>query len=101
MSHYTDRDIEAQGGYYTRHVSAMTAERLHEKSDIAAELAHRDIEIVRLRAERDEARALLREIELWLLDDRLTKWAYIEGGDFYIAAVGYAARIDAALKDEK
>lgn len=47
---YADRDVEDQGGYYTRHVSAMTGERLHEKSDIAAELAHRDIEIDALRA---------------------------------------------------
>jgi hypothetical protein len=28
--------------YYSRHVLAMTAEKLHEKSDIAAELAFRD-----------------------------------------------------------
>jgi hypothetical protein len=39
------------GGYYIRHVEAMTAEGLHEKSAIAAELAHRDIEIVRLSRE--------------------------------------------------
>ena len=33
------------------HVMAMTAENLHSKSDIAAELAHRDMEIDRLEKE--------------------------------------------------
>lgn len=47
---YSERDIEAQGQVYCDHVRAMTVEGLHAKSDIAAELAHRDIEIERLRA---------------------------------------------------
>lgn len=45
---YCDRDIEQldeDGNYYCTHVMAMTAEGLHEKSDIAAELAWRDREI--------------------------------------------------------
>lgn len=45
---YAERDIIAQGQTYCDHVMAMTAESLHSKSDIAAELAHRDIEIERL-----------------------------------------------------
>lgn len=49
MKHYTERDIIGQGVHYANHVQAMTAEGLHAKSDIAAELAHRDIEIHRLR----------------------------------------------------
>ena len=48
--HYAKRDHQAQGAYYTNHVSAMTGEGLHSKSAIAAELAHRDMEIDRLRA---------------------------------------------------
>ena len=47
---YADRDIceqDAKGGFYFKHVLAMTAEGLHSKSDIAAELAHRDIIIQR------------------------------------------------------
>jgi hypothetical protein len=43
--YYEERDImslDRIGGYYIRHVGAMTAEKLHNKSDIAAELAHRD-----------------------------------------------------------
>ncbi len=43
--HYAERDIMAMdraGNYYCRHVSAMTREGLHSKSDIAAELGFRD-----------------------------------------------------------
>ena len=47
---YAQRDHMAQGNYYVRHVYSMTGEALHAKSAIAAELAHRDIEIDRLRA---------------------------------------------------
>jgi len=46
---YAKRDTEAQGSHYTKHVCHMTGEGLHDKSEIAAELAHRDIEIERLR----------------------------------------------------
>lgn len=48
MKHYAERDLMALGEYYTRHVDAMTAEELHSKSDIAAELAHRDMLIDKL-----------------------------------------------------
>ena len=50
---YADRDIceqDAKGGFYFKHVLAMTAEGLHSKSDIAAELAHRDLRIQQLEA---------------------------------------------------
>lgn len=52
MKHYSERDImelDRNGNYYTRHVSAMTSEKLHSKSDIAAELGFRDAELDRLR----------------------------------------------------
>jgi hypothetical protein len=39
---YAERDLDMLGEYYTRHVEAMTAEGLHDKSAIAAELAWRD-----------------------------------------------------------
>lgn len=48
MKHYRQRDIESQGDHFIRHLDAMTAERLHAKSDIAAELAHRDLLIAAL-----------------------------------------------------
>jgi len=46
---YAQRDIELLGEHYIKHVSAMTGEGLHKKSDIAAELAWRDAEIERLK----------------------------------------------------
>lgn len=48
MNFYAARDImslDREGGHYSRHVAAMTAEDLHEKSEIAAELAFRDFRI--------------------------------------------------------
>ena len=47
---YTERDIIEQGDYYSRHTSAMTGEGLDRKSNIAAELAHRDIQIDQLQS---------------------------------------------------
>lgn len=46
---YAQRNHPAQGDFYLRHIDAMTVEGLNDKSAIAAELAHRDIEIERLR----------------------------------------------------
>jgi hypothetical protein len=39
---YAERDTESLCNYYMRHVMAMTAEGLHSKAEIAAELAWRD-----------------------------------------------------------
>lgn len=52
--HYAERDVRALGHHYINHVAAMTNEGLHSKSDIAAELAHRD-------QERDELLAALKD----------------------------------------
>jgi hypothetical protein len=57
---YAERDIVKQGQPYCDHVSAMTVEGLHAKSAIAAELAHRDIEIATLTAELGAMRASVR-----------------------------------------
>lgn len=43
--------LDEAGGYYMRHVFAMIREALHSKSDIAGELAWRDMEIDRLKSE--------------------------------------------------
>jgi hypothetical protein len=48
MNLYAKRDVRALGKFYTAHMQAMTAENLHEKSDIAAELAFRDQQIAAL-----------------------------------------------------
>lgn len=50
MTEYAERDTRNQR-HYAKHVSAMTGEKLHSKSAIAAELAHRDEVIDNLRAE--------------------------------------------------
>lgn len=50
---YAERDIigmDSKGGHYCRHISAMTREDLHSKSDIAAELGFRDMVIAELEA---------------------------------------------------
>lgn len=50
--HYAERaidELDLAGGYYTRHVNAMTAEVLNSKSAIAAELAVRDFVIDNLK----------------------------------------------------
>lgn len=53
---YADRDamaLDGAGGYYMRHVMAMTGEQLHSKGDIAAELGWRDMQIDALQKELD------------------------------------------------
>jgi hypothetical protein len=67
---YAERDIIGQGNFYSRHTSAMTGEGLHSKSDIAAELAHRDIQIEQLqeqvaKANTDRDSALDAEVVAW------------------------------------
>ena len=59
---YGKRDIVAQGQKYIDHITAMTAEELFGKSNIAAELAHRDIEIEDLRADNKRLREALEEL---------------------------------------
>jgi hypothetical protein len=51
VKQYADRNPRALGQYYINHVSAMTKEGLHAKSDIAGELAFRDKRIDELEAE--------------------------------------------------
>lgn len=48
IKRYAKRDIETLGQRYMDHLKAMTLEGLESKSDIAAELAYRDVEIDRL-----------------------------------------------------
>lgn len=45
---YPKHDAEQLGEWYARHFEAMTAEGLHGKSDIAAQLAWRDKKIAAL-----------------------------------------------------
>lgn len=60
MAEYAKRDMEAldvAGGFYCRHISAMTTERLERKSAIAAELGFRDMRIAELEKEIKALRA--------------------------------------------
>lgn len=63
---YAERDIFDQGEHFTRHMTALTAEGLHAKTDIAAELAHRDIEVERLTGTVRQ----LKEAIYWALGER-------------------------------
>lgn len=54
---YAARELKALGHRYTAHMQAMTAENVHSKSDIAAELAWRDWVIECERHARDTLRA--------------------------------------------
>lgn len=61
---YAERDIEEldeEGGYYIRHVSAMTGEGLHLKRAIAGELGYRDMVIDGLKKANE---ILLRDYDL-------------------------------------
>lgn len=52
VNQYADRDLMAldkAGNHYCRHVDHMTREGLHSKSDIAAELGWRDMQIDELK----------------------------------------------------
>ena len=56
VKRYEERDIMAldeAGGFYCRHIDAMTGEGLHGKSDIAAELGYRDMQIQALQADNE------------------------------------------------
>ena len=63
VKQYAYRDafaLDKAGGYYVRHVQAMTAEQLHSKADIAAELAWRDQRADRLAERLERAREWMR-----------------------------------------
>lgn len=48
---YQKRDPEELGEHYMKHIDRMTIEGLYDKSDIACELAWRDMEIEELKKE--------------------------------------------------
>lgn len=63
--------------HYSLHVSAMTTEGLHEKTDIAAELAFRDAQIDKLRRFVDAARSQLRREKFAAIQKRAKAMADI------------------------
>jgi len=113
---YAGRDImglDKKGGHYSRHLSAMTGEALHDKSDIAAELAYRDARIAQLEADcaahkaaeetqialRQKADERVRELEMMFvaLQDGATDLIHATNED----EAGDAIAIIAACNDEK
>lgn len=63
---YAARDamqLDHDGGYYYRHVHAMTQYGLHSKSDIAAELGFRDRHIDHLKAVLKAAQDFVSNVE--------------------------------------
>lgn len=79
VKQYADRDsmaMDMAGNYYCRHVNAMTVEGLHAKSDIAGELAWRDMEIDRLVAALAKANSGFEEFERkWYLEQEARETA--------------------------
>lgn len=73
MNIYGQRDHEEQGEHYMRHLDRMTREKLHDKSAIAGELAHRDILIEQLRKAVALARPELHALYFQLTHKRLEK----------------------------
>ena len=63
MSEYRERDIDDLGDNYFRHISAMTGEKLHSKSAIAAELAFRDMRIAELEAKVAEQQTEIKRLK--------------------------------------
>ncbi len=78
---YAKRDLEALQPHYIKHVDAMTAEGLHSKSDIAAELAWRDLQIAEARDQVNHYKAML------------TK----ESGEVTISRNGYVEQLEQQL----
>lgn len=94
--------VRASGGYgLTAGESATVAARIealvNDVRVLKADLDRSEDNVARLVAERDEARALLRGVRDWLVDDRLNTWRYMDEGGFYQDCDDFVARIDALL----
>ena len=75
MSEYAERNIEetkALNDAYCKHINAMTTEDLYSKSDIAAELAWRDVQIEQLTKELEEAN----KWKIAVIDRAIVNWSY-------------------------
>jgi len=60
---YPEDWIAELGEHYAQHVNALTAEKLHSKSEIALELAYRDNRIAELEAENARQREMYQRLE--------------------------------------
>ena len=83
---YGNRDPEDQGPHFMKHLDRMTVEKLHNKSAIAAELAHRDIEIDQLKTANAELVKALSDL-IYYLDDVSSPLLYGNAVDTATAAL--------------
>ena len=67
VSEYAERDPRELEPHFSKHMEAMTAEKLHSKAAIAEELAYRDAKIERLTAENERLK-----IEHYKYADRIS-----------------------------
>lgn len=94
VKQYAQRDIMAldeAGNHYIRHVDHMTREKLHSKSDIAAELGWRDMQIAEIKAQRD---ALAAEREKFAVQCAAAKIAVQ-----YAQAAGFECTLNTPVVD--
>jgi hypothetical protein len=91
MKQYANRnpiDLDKAGGYYCRHIAAMTEEDLYSKADIAAELAYRDMRIAELEAQ-------VFSVSRFEMIDHLSD----EGGRFFSTGVRKPFRVELGFQD--
>ena len=85
---YAERDVMAldeDGGFYYRHIDAMTGEGLHSKSDIAAELGYRDMKIEALQVENGQLWATFVKVAEYLdIDTEKARHADCKPSDIYL-----------------
>jgi hypothetical protein len=85
---YAERDVMAldeDGGFYYRHIDAMTGEGLHSKSDIAAELGYRDMKIEALQVENEQLWATFVKVAEYLdIDTEKARHADCKPSDIYL-----------------
>lgn len=71
---YAERDAQELEPWFSRHLSAMTGEALHSKSDIACELAFRDAAIAELLETIKLAEEMVAEWGAYASDYFQNKW---------------------------
>lgn len=84
---------------YTQHVMAMTAEKLHDKGDIAEELAARDIEIAILREALEKIASCAVSFQFFTISDRVYGTDKVEAGPVLRAFRLHKQIADDALRE--
>ena len=77
--------LDEDGGFYSKHVMAMTVEKLHSKAKIAAELGHRD-RVIATQQARIEALEKLLDPET--LARKIGDWDFAHNSDYFCFKFG-------------